>query len=81
MVVTGGSSKQQKLFAGFLAPFIIVNCLGSFQINAIPVFDKPRIYVRTNMESKRCPWWIRTGFLLSFGGVAFLRRCGCSFSA
>ncbi|KAJ6874201.1 hypothetical protein NC651_032896 [Populus alba x Populus x berolinensis] len=36
----------------------------------MPVFNNLE-FRYTCMKNKRCSWWVRTGFLLFFGGLAF----------
>ena len=49
----------------------MINCLSSFHIyGAMPVFDNLE-FRYTCMKNKRCSWWVRTGFRLFVGGLAF----------
>ncbi|KAF2322660.1 hypothetical protein GH714_027598 [Hevea brasiliensis] len=61
-------SKSVKSLAYILA---LINCLSSFQIYAMPVFDNFELrYI--SIKKKRCSRWVRTGLRLLFGGLAFL---------
>lgn len=55
---------------GLVYLLVVINCLSSFQIYAMPVFDNLE-FRYTCMKNKRCSWWVRTGFRLFFGGLAF----------
>ncbi|CAK7329405.1 unnamed protein product [Dovyalis caffra] len=59
-----------KFVKGLIYLLVVINCLCSFQIYAMPVFDNLE-FKYTSKKNKRCPWWIRTGFRLFFGGLAF----------
>jgi hypothetical protein len=55
---------------GLVYLLVVINCLTSFQIYAMPVFDNLEFrYI--SMKNRRCPWWVRIGFRLFFGGLAF----------
>jgi hypothetical protein len=50
---------------------VIINCLTSYQIYAMPVYDNMEAgYV--HKKDRPCPWWLRTGFRVFFGAVNFL---------
>ncbi|CAK7329406.1 unnamed protein product [Dovyalis caffra] len=55
---------------GIIYLLVVTSCLSSFQIYAMPVFDNLE-FRYTSMKNKRCPWWVRAGFRLFFGGLAF----------
>ncbi|KAJ1703072.1 hypothetical protein LUZ63_002851 [Rhynchospora breviuscula] len=56
---------------GLTILLVIVNCLASFQIYAMPIFDTMEgAYV--DKYNKPCPKWLRSGFRILFGGVGFL---------
>ncbi|KAJ6708085.1 LYSINE HISTIDINE TRANSPORTER-LIKE 7 [Salix viminalis] len=59
-----------KSVKGLVYLLVAIHCLSSFQIYAMPVFDNLEFrYV--SMKNRRCPWWVRFGFRLFFGGLAF----------
>ncbi|KAJ6403036.1 hypothetical protein OIU84_015033 [Salix udensis] len=59
-----------KSVKGLVCLLVVIHCLSSFQIYAMPVFDNLEFrYV--SMKNRRCPWWVRLGFRLFFGGLAF----------
>lgn len=59
-----------KSVKGLVYLLVVIHCLSSFQIYAMPVFDNLEFrYV--SMKNRRCPWWVRFGFRLFFGGLAF----------
>jgi hypothetical protein len=62
------NKKKKREWIIFL--LVLINCLSSFQIYAMPVFDNLE-FRYTCMKNKRCSWWVRTGFRLFFGGLAF----------
>jgi Transmembrane amino acid transporter protein len=50
---------------------VIINCLASFQIYAMPVFDQMEAgYVEKH--NKPCPQWRRTVYRILFAAIAFL---------
>ncbi|XP_052203042.1 lysine histidine transporter-like 8 [Diospyros lotus] len=49
---------------------VIVNCLTSFQIYAMPVFDNLEFKFTSKMQ-RPCPWWLRTGIRAFFGCLTF----------
>lgn len=59
-----------KLMMGLIYALVIVTCLCTFQIYAMPVFDNLEIRYTTKMK-QRCPRWVRTALRIFFGGVAF----------
>ncbi|KAJ6927510.1 lysine histidine transporter-like 8 [Populus alba x Populus x berolinensis] len=59
-----------KFAKGLVYLLVVINCLSSFQIYAMPVFDNLE-FRYTCMKNKRCSWWVRTGFRLFFGALAF----------
>ncbi|KAK6939045.1 Amino acid transporter, transmembrane domain [Dillenia turbinata] len=58
-----------RFLLGLTSTFIIVNCLSSFQIYAMPVFDNLESRYTSNMN-RPCPRWLRTGIRLFFGCLA-----------
>ncbi|KAF7810746.1 lysine histidine transporter-like 8 [Senna tora] len=59
-----------KFSMGFLYLLIIIHCLSSFQIYAMPVFDNLELRY-TSLKKKKCPRWLRTCLRLLFGGLTF----------
>eukprot|EP00257_Ricinus_communis_P027356 XP_025014770.1 lysine histidine transporter-like 8 isoform X3 [Ricinus communis] len=53
-----------------LHSLVLANCLSSFQIYAVPVFDNLELRY-TSIKNKRCSRRIRTALRLFFGGLAF----------
>ncbi|KAJ0077288.1 hypothetical protein Patl1_35836 [Pistacia atlantica] len=63
--------KTPKYVMGIIYLLALINNLTSFQIYAMPVFDNLEFrYIMK--KKKRCPWWVRSGLRLFFGGLAFL---------
>ncbi|AES95238.1 putative amino acid transporter, transmembrane domain-containing protein [Medicago truncatula] len=64
-----------RFVLGLTSFFVVVNCLCSFQIYGMPIFDDMESKYTTKMN-KPCPWWLRSsirifsGFLSFFIGVA-----------
>lgn len=50
---------------------VAMNCLSSFQIYAMPVFDNLEAGY-TGRNNKPCPRWLRSGFRALFGAAVFL---------
>ncbi|KAG7966893.1 hypothetical protein I3843_08G071900 [Carya illinoinensis] len=59
-----------KWLLGLTSLLVVVNCLSSFQIYAMPVFDNLELRY-TSKVNKPCPWWLRVGFRAAFGCLAF----------
>lgn len=59
-----------KLLLGLTSLFVVINCLSSFQIYAMPVFDNLELRFTSKMK-KPCPWWLRIVFRIFFGCLAF----------
>ncbi|THG16588.1 lysine histidine transporter-like 8 [Camellia sinensis] len=59
-----------KIILGFASVLVVVNSLTSFQIYAMPVFDNLEFRYTSNMN-RPCPWWLRRGFRVFFGCLAF----------
>lgn len=59
-----------KVLLGLTSLFVVINCLSSFQIYAMPVFDNLELKYTTKYN-KPCPRWIRSGFRIFFGSVEF----------
>ncbi|XP_031278296.1 lysine histidine transporter-like 8 [Pistacia vera] len=59
-----------KYVMGLIYLLVLINCLTTFNIYAIPVFDNLEMRY-TLVKKKRCPDWVRVGFRLFFGGLAF----------
>lgn len=55
---------------GFTFLLVVINCLSSFQIYAMPVFDNMEAGY-TSKHNKPCPWWLRSGLRAFFGAVSF----------
>ncbi|KAF5745783.1 hypothetical protein HS088_TW07G01377 [Tripterygium wilfordii] len=60
-----------KFVKGLIYMLIIINSLCSYQIYAMPVFDNLEMrYISS--KNRQCPWWVRTGFRICFGGISYL---------
>ncbi|KAJ6731151.1 hypothetical protein OIU85_021880 [Salix viminalis] len=59
-----------KLLLGLTSLFVVLNCLSSFQIYAMPVFDNLELRF-TSKKKKPCPRWLRIVFRIFFGCLAF----------
>ncbi|KAL9395182.1 hypothetical protein Peur_014467 [Populus x canadensis] len=53
--------ETSKLLLGLTSLFVVISCLSSFQINAMPVFDNLEIRY-TGKIKKPCPRWLRAVF-------------------
>ncbi|CAL5212472.1 unnamed protein product [Lathyrus oleraceus] len=64
--------KQQvtKFSMGAIYVLVILHCLSSFQVYAMPVFDNLELRY-TTLKNQKCPRWLRTCFRLFFGGFTF----------
>ncbi|KAH0457262.1 hypothetical protein IEQ34_015169 [Dendrobium chrysotoxum] len=65
------SRDTSKVVLGLTTLLVVINCLSSFQIYAMPVFDNMEAGY-TRKKNKRCPRWLRSGFRAMFGAVGFL---------
>ncbi|KAI3734452.1 hypothetical protein L6452_13920 [Arctium lappa] len=59
-----------KAILGSTSMLVIINSLTSFQIYAMPVFDNLELRFVSKMNGP-CPWWLRAGSRVFFGGLAF----------
>ena len=59
-----------KFTMGAMYLLVIIHCLSSYQVYAMPVFDNLELRY-TSIKNKRCPRWLRTCFRLFFGGLTF----------
>jgi hypothetical protein len=60
-----------QVVLGITTLLVIINCLTSYQIYAMPVYDNMEAgYV--HKKDRPCPWWLRSGFRVFFGAVNFL---------
>ncbi|CAN6235926.1 unnamed protein product [Urochloa humidicola] len=65
------SRDVSRMVLGITTLLVIINCLTSFQIYAMPVYDNMEAgYV--HKKNRPCPWWLRSGFRAFFGAVNFL---------
>lgn len=65
------SRDVSRLIVGLATLLVVVNCLTTFQIYAMPVFDNMEAgYV--HKKNKPCPWWLRAGFRALFGAINLL---------
>ncbi|XWS62600.1 hypothetical protein CRYUN_Cryun06bG0024900 [Craigia yunnanensis] len=59
-----------KFVIGLIYLWLIISCLSSYQIYAMPAFDNLEFIYATS-KNRRCPGWVRTGLRLFFGGLTF----------
>ncbi|XP_062177347.1 lysine histidine transporter-like 8 isoform X2 [Alnus glutinosa] len=59
-----------KVMMGLIYALVIVSCLCTFQVYAMPVFDNLEIRY-TSKKQQPCPRWVRTCLRIFFGGLAF----------
>ena len=55
---------------GLIYLWLIISCLSSYQIYAMPAFDNLE-FIYSTSKNRRCPGWVRTGLRLFFGGLTF----------
>lgn len=65
------SKDTSRVVLGLTSLLVVINCLCSFQIYAMPVFDNMEAGY-TSKKNRPCPRWLRSGFRAFFGGLAFL---------
>ena len=59
-----------RIILGSTSLLIVINCLSSFQIYAMPAFDNLEFrYI--SCRNKPCPWWLRSGLRAFFGCIVF----------
>ncbi|KAJ6829651.1 lysine histidine transporter-like 8 isoform X1 [Iris pallida] len=74
------SKDTSRVLLGITSLLVVINCLTSFQIYAMPVFDNLEArYTRKN--NRPCPRWLRSGFRVFFGSVALLIAVALPFLA
>eukprot|EP00252_Welwitschia_mirabilis_P006898 TRINITY_DN1784_c0_g1_i1.p1 TRINITY_DN1784_c0_g1~~TRINITY_DN1784_c0_g1_i1.p1 ORF type:complete len:540 (-),score=25.32 TRINITY_DN1784_c0_g1_i1:523-2142(-) len=64
---------SQDISRGLLATtflLVVFNCLSSFQIYSMPVFDSFEASY-TSRTNKPCPVWVRAGFRIFYGFISF----------
>ncbi|KAL2346196.1 hypothetical protein Fmac_000196 [Flemingia macrophylla] len=59
-----------KLIIALTSLLVIINCISSFQIYAMPVFDNLE-FRYTSKKNRPCPRWLRVAFRGFFGCLAF----------
>jgi hypothetical protein len=62
----------QDIPRGILATtflLVVINCLCSFQIYSMPVFDSFEAYY-TGRTNRPCPAWVRSGFRVLYGFIS-----------
>ncbi|KAK7404333.1 hypothetical protein VNO78_05136 [Psophocarpus tetragonolobus] len=62
--------QMTKLSMGVMYVLVIIHCLSSYQIYAMPVFDNLEIRY-TSIKNERCPGLVRRCLRLLFGGLTF----------
>ncbi|KAJ4962259.1 hypothetical protein NE237_022198 [Protea cynaroides] len=63
-------NKSSRVVLGLTSMLVVINCLSSFQIYAMPVFDNLE-FAYISRKNKPCPRWLRRGFRAGFGCLAF----------
>ncbi|XP_066345668.1 lysine histidine transporter-like 8 [Miscanthus floridulus] len=65
------SRDVSRLVLGTTTLLVIINCLTTYQIYAMPMYDNMEAgYV--HKKNRPCPWWLRSGFRAFFGATNFL---------
>lgn len=64
------SHDVSRFVLGLTSLFVVVNCLCSFQIYSMPIFDDMESSY-TRKKNKPCPWWLRTSFRVFSGFLSF----------
>jgi hypothetical protein len=59
-----------KLMMGLVYLLVLVNCLCTFQVYAMIVFDNLEVRYTTK-KKQPCPRWVRTCLRIFFGGLVF----------
>ncbi|XP_017970106.1 PREDICTED: lysine histidine transporter-like 7 [Theobroma cacao] len=59
-----------KFVIGLIYLWLILSCLSSYQIYAMPAFDNLE-FIYASSKNRRCPGWVRVGLRLFFGGLTF----------
>ncbi|WCJ44328.1 Lysine histidine transporter-like 8 [Euphorbia peplus] len=67
-----------KILVGITSFLVIINCLTSFQIYAMPVFDNLELRYTSKMN-KPCSQWLRSGIRVFFGCFAFFMSVALPF--
>ncbi|KAM7470505.1 hypothetical protein LguiA_008688 [Lonicera macranthoides] len=62
--------KIPKFLMGAIYLLVIINCITTFQIYAMVVFDSLEM-MYTGRKNRPCPRWVRSGFRFFFGGFAY----------
>ncbi|GMH18123.1 hypothetical protein Nepgr_019964 [Nepenthes gracilis] len=84
LIPTGGMLTAYPEFHGHGAALavmyflVIIACLCSFQLYAMPVFDNLEI-VAIGKRGKACEWWLRAGMRCFFGGLVFFGSVALPF--
>lgn len=59
-----------KIVLGLIYVLVVINCISTFQIYSMIIFDKLETSY-TSRKNKACARWLRTTFRLFFGGMTF----------
>ncbi|CAN6688213.1 unnamed protein product [Malus baccata var. baccata] len=65
-----GRKNTSKAVLGLLCILVVINCLSTFQIYSMVVFDNLE-FKYTSKKNKPCARWLRIAFRIFFGGLAF----------
>lgn len=70
--------KTSTFVLGLICIIVVINCLSTFQIYSMVVFDNLE-FKYTSRKSKPCARWLRMVFRFLFGGVAFFAAVALPF--
>ncbi|XVF68017.1 hypothetical protein PTKIN_Ptkin10aG0169100 [Pterospermum kingtungense] len=67
-----------KFVMGLIHLWLIISCLSSYQIYAMPAFDNLE-FIYATIKNRPCPGWVRAGLRLFFGGLTFFMAVAIPF--
>ncbi|XVF68016.1 hypothetical protein PTKIN_Ptkin10aG0169000 [Pterospermum kingtungense] len=67
-----------KFVIGLIYLWLIISCLSSYQIYAMPAFDNLE-FIYVTRKNRGCPRWVRIGIRLCIGGVTFFMAVAFPF--
>ncbi|RXH97740.1 hypothetical protein DVH24_010065 [Malus domestica] len=65
-----GHKSTSKFVLGLICILVVINCLSTFQIYSMVVFDNLE-FKYTSRKNKPCAKWLRIAFRILFGGLVF----------
>ncbi|CAN6544757.1 unnamed protein product [Malus baccata var. baccata] len=65
-----GHKRTSKFVLGLICILVVINCLSTFQIYSMVVFDNLE-FKYTSRKNKPCAKWLRMAFRILFGGLVF----------